>query len=107
MNLISKLQPAVGTIPQLMSCGGGNADVLKALYQDLGRQAGIQYPFCCEPIDIKKLMYESSYSVLGGIDVFFAANFIALYQWDLGRALVTVCYFSAIRVLSFCFATSW
>ena len=65
LNLISQMQSAVGTDPQIISCGGGwNADVLKALYQDQDRQASLQCLFCFESIDIKKLTYEPSYSVL-------------------------------------------
>ena len=69
LNLVSQLQSA-RTSPQVILCGGCNADVLKSLDHDPDRQAGIQKLSCFEPIDIKKLMYEPSYSVLGGIGMF-------------------------------------
>ena len=67
---ISHFQSAVGTGPQIISFGGCNAGVLKALDRDPDRQVGIQNPFCIEPFDMKKLMYEPSYTVLGGNDMF-------------------------------------
>ena len=41
--------------------------MLKILDQD--GQAGCQYLFCLEPIDIKKLMYGPGYTVLGAINI--------------------------------------
>ena len=70
LSLISEIYWAVGTRAEILSLGGCRADVLKALDQDPDRKCGFQYPFCLEPIDIKRLMYEPSYNVLGAIHKF-------------------------------------
>ena len=69
LNSISQMQFAVANHPQLHTVGCNN-DFLKALDQDPDRQAGVQYPVCLYPIDIRKLTYETKYNKLGGIDMF-------------------------------------
>ena len=56
LTFVPQLQSAISIKPQIISCGGYNADVLKALNQDPSRQGGIQYPFRSERVDVKKLV---------------------------------------------------
>ena len=53
LSFISQLKYAVGMRAEFRSCGDGNADFLKASYQNADRH-GIQYPFCVAPFDINK-----------------------------------------------------
>ena len=70
LNISSQLRSAVGAGPQIISCGGCHPNVPKVLDQDSARHAGVQYPICWERTDIRKLMHEPRYIVLGGIDMF-------------------------------------
>ena len=65
LSLISQLQFAVSFWAKILPCGGCKANVINALEQDPDLQTGIQYPFCVRPSDIKKLVYESNFKVLG------------------------------------------
>ena len=91
LNLIWKLQSAVGTRAEILFCRGCHADVLKTLDEDRDRKGGIHYPFFVKPIENRKLIFYPSHKVLGRYrHVFTVANFVAYCQWTFGRALATI-----------------
>ena len=53
LNLISQFRSALGTRTQILSCGGYNADVLKAFDQDPDRKGVIQYHFEWNPLRLE------------------------------------------------------
>ena len=69
IDLVSRLLSANSGDATITCCVGSNADFAKVLDKSPGRKAGVQYPFALAPVQIERLLYKPSFSVMGRIDM--------------------------------------
>ena len=69
IDLVSRLLSAISGDAKIICCGGSNADFVKVLDKNLGRKAGVQYPFALAPVQFERLLHKPSFSVMGRIDM--------------------------------------
>ena len=70
VSMVGQLLSDVSTDPTIVCCGGADSDFIEALDRDPTRKAGLQYPFCLNPVQVEKLMHKPSLNVMGKIDMF-------------------------------------
>ena len=69
-SMVGQLLSVVSLSPTIVCCGGADSDFIKAFDRDPTRKAGVQYPFCLNPVQIERLMHKSIFSVMGKTDMF-------------------------------------
>ena len=69
IDIMSRLLRAISGDATIICCGGSNADLVKVLDKSPGRKAGVQNPFTLTPLQFERLLYKSSFSVMGRIDM--------------------------------------
>ena len=70
VSMVGQLLSVVSSSPTIVCCGGADSDFIKARDRDATRKAGVQYPFCLNPVQVEMLMHKPSFSFMGKMDMF-------------------------------------
>ena len=70
VSMAGQLLSVVSMSPTIVCCGGADNGFIKALDRDPTRKAGVQYPFCLNPVQVEKLMHKPSFTVMGKMNIF-------------------------------------